>query len=122
MTVIYDTDTKTDRMEATREKVASGTLQIRDASNNVLVTYDLDATAGSVSGATWTLGFDATTVAATGTGNAANARILDSGATARVTGLTVGLSGSGADVIIDEVAIVAAEDITCLGAAITHAA
>lgn len=123
MAVTYSTTVKNLRMEATRGEVANGTLELRDAGNNVLVTYGLDATAGSVTGAVWTLAFDATTVAASGGGagtNATNAVIKDSGGTAEITGLTVGTSGT--DIIIDNQSIATGQDITVVSATITHAA
>lgn len=121
MTVVYANTTKNARMEATRNEVANGTLEIRTAANAVLVTYGLDATAGSVSGNTWTLGFDASTVAATGTGTAANAVVKDSGGNIEIT-LSVTASGGGGDITIDNTSITSAQDITVVSAAITHAA
>lgn len=119
MTVTYSTAVKTARLGATRGEVANGTLEILTAADAVLVTYGLDATAGSVSGTRWTLGFDATTVAATGTGAAAKAQIKDSGGTAEITGLTVGTSGT--DILIDNTSIATGQDVTVNSAYIDHA-
>lgn len=120
MAVNYTTAVKTSRMTATRDDVANGSLEILDTDGTtVLVTYGLDATAGSVSGARWTLGFDATTVAASASGTAATARIKDSGGTAQITGLTVGTSG--ADITIDNTSINSGQDCTINSAYIDHA-
>lgn len=120
MAVTYDTATKTDRMDATRAKVANGTLEIGTASMaSVLATFGLDATAGSVTGTVWTLGFDASTVTASAGGTAAAARIKDSGGTARITGLTVGTSGS--DINLNTTTIGVGGDVTLTAGTITHA-
>lgn len=64
MAVIYSTAVKEDRMTATRDAVANGTLEIMAADNTVLAIFGLSASGGSVSGAVWTLAFDATSVSA----------------------------------------------------------
>lgn len=48
MAVTYATAVKTARMTATRDHFADGTLEILDASNNVLVTFGLSASGGTV--------------------------------------------------------------------------
>lgn len=119
MSVIYATSTKTLRMTATRDEVANGTLEILTAADALLVTFGLDATAGTVSGTVWTLVFDASTVSASGTGTAAKAQIKTSGGTAKITGLTVG-AGSG-DINLNSVSITSSQNVTLTSATITHA-
>lgn len=92
MPVIYSADTKNARMNATRSACANGDLQLLDSGGAVLVTHGLDATAGSVSGAVWTIALDAATVAATAAGNIATARVRDSTGAVRVSGLTAGVN------------------------------
>ena len=120
MALTYALAVKTARMTATRDEFANGTLEIQDASDNPLVIYGLSASGGTIATDTWTLVFDAATVAATGTGVAAKAVIVTSGAAENTTGLTVGTAG--ADVIIDNVNINTGQDVTMNSAAIQHAA
>lgn len=119
MAVTYNTAVKTERMTATMDYFANGTLEILTAADAVLATFGLDAAGGSVAGAVWTLVFDASTVTATGTGTAAKAQIKTSGGSAHITGLTVGTSGS--DINLDSVSITTGQSVTLSSATITHA-
>lgn len=119
MSVIYSTAIKTARMTATRDQCADGTLQILTSADAVLVTFGLSATGGTVSGDTWTLAFDASTVAATATGTAAKARIRSAGAVDMVTGLTVGISGT--DITLDNLSINSGQNTTLNSATVQHA-
>lgn len=121
----YDATVKTARMEATRDAVADGTLELLSAADDVLAIFTLSATGGTVSGAVWTLAFDSSSTtgeaaASTGT-NAAKAQIKNSGGTARITGLTVGVTGSGAGVELDNVSIASGQTVTLSSATVTHA-
>jgi len=118
MTVTYDSTIKTSRITATRDAVANGTLEILTAADALLATFGLSASGGSISGSQWTLAFDATTVVASGTGTAAKAQIKDSGTTARITGLTVGTSGS--DINFDSVSITSGQNVELTSMTITH--
>lgn len=122
MPPVYDATLKNLRMVATRDGVANGTLEITTAADAVLSVHGLDATAGTVTGAVWTPVFDAASVNASGTGTAAKARIKNSGGTIRVTGLTVGLDGSGSDVELINTNIVTGQPVELTAATITHAA
>jgi hypothetical protein len=120
MAVTYDATVKTARITATRDAVANGTLEIGTAGMAaVLATFGLSATGGTVSGSVWTLAFDASTVAAAAAGTAAAARIKEAGGTARITGLTVGTSGS--DINLDNTNIANGQNVTLSSATITHA-
>lgn len=120
MAVTYTTAMKTDRMTATRDLVADGTLEILTAADAVLVTFGLSVAGGTVTGDTWTLTFDASTVAATATGTAAKAQVKDSVGTAQITGLTVG-EGTG-DVSLDNTDINNGQNVELTSATIQHAA
>jgi hypothetical protein len=104
MAVTYDAAVKTARITATRDQVANGTLEIGTASMAAVLA---------------TLAFDAGTVAAGAAGTAAAARIKDSGGTARITGLTVGTSGS--DINLDNTSIANGQNVTLSSATLTHA-
>lgn len=120
MAVNYATAVKTDRMNATRGRFVNGTLEILTAADALLATFTLSATAGSVSGAVWTLAFANSTVAAGASGTAAKAQIKTSGGTAEVTGLTVGTTG--ADINLNNTNIASGQNVTLSSATITHAA
>jgi hypothetical protein len=122
MSVIYDVAVKTSRMTATRDYFADGTFEIQTAASGVLVTFGLSSTGGTVSGAVWTIVFDASTVAATATGTANKAvfkRSAANGSSMHLTGLTVGTSGT--DIILDNLSINSGQNITMSSATITHA-
>jgi ribosomal protein S8E len=122
MAVTYHADVKTERITATRDYFADGTLEILTAADVLLVSFGLSAGGGSIAGAVWTLAFDAGTVAAAASGTAAKAQIKRSaanGSSAHLTGLTVGTSGT--DIILDSTSITAAQNVTLSSATITHA-
>lgn len=125
MPVVYNMAVKTARMTTTRNQVANGTLELLSAANAVLAIFGLSADGGTISNDTWTLVLDATTVngeAAAGAGtNATKARIKDSGGTPRITGLTVGLPGSGADLIMVNTSITSGQAIGPTSGSIQHA-
>jgi hypothetical protein len=120
MPITYSTAAKTARMSATRDYFANGTLEILTSADAVLVTFGLSAGGGTVSGAVWTLAFDATTVAAVAAGTAAKAQIKTAGGLAHITGLTVGMSA--ADVVLSNTNIASGQDVTLTAATFEHAA
>lgn len=123
MAVTYATAVKTSRMTATRDYFAAGSLEIgTTAMGTVLATFTLSAGGGSIATTVWTLAFSASTVAATGVGTAAAARIKRSagnGGTSDLTGLTVGTSGT--DIILDNLSIAVGQNVTLTAGTITHA-
>ena len=123
MAVTYTTAAKTARITATRDHFADGTLEIGTAGMaQVLATFGLDAAGGTISGDTWTLVFDASSVSASGTGTAAAAQIKRSagnGAAADITGLTVGTAAT--DIILDNDSITSGQTVTLSSATIQHA-
>lgn len=119
MAITYNAAVKTSRMTASRDYFANGTLEIQNSGGTALVTFGLSTAGGSISGDTWTLAFDATTVAAGATGTASQAVIKTSGGSAHLTGLTV--ATSGADITIDNTSINSSQNITISSASIQHA-
>ena len=120
MATTYATAVKTARMTATRDHFADGTLEILTAGDVLLVSFGLSVTGGSIATDTWTLEFDASTVAAVATGTATKAQIKTSGAAADLTGLTVGTSAT--DVILNNTSITSGQNVTLSSATIQHAA
>ncbi len=116
----YDTAVKTSRITATRDYFANGSLEIQASDDSVLVVFSLSLTGGTVMTDTWTLAFDASTVAASVTGNATKAVLKNSGGDAHLTGLTVGTSGS--DVNLDSTGITSGQNVTISSATVQHAA
>lgn len=122
----YTTAVKNARLDAVTAQIdagaAAGKLEIGTASMAAtLATVTLnDPSASSASGGVLTLSGFPKTVAATGTGTAAAARIRDSNNTDIVTGLTVGTSG--ADIIVDNTSINSGQNVTINASpTITHA-
>ena len=120
MAVIYNAALRTSRMTASRDACADGALQLIDGDGNVLSSHTLSTTWGTVADGVWTLAFVDADVAATGTGTAAAARIRDSSGADVVTGLTVGLADSSADVKMQNTSINAGQDVVISSATITH--
>lgn len=118
--VIYDLTVKTARMEAVRDSVAGGTIEVLSATDSVLAVFDLTVTGGTASGATWTMAVDSTTVQglpAAGAGTVATkVQIKNAGGTVLISGLVV-----GEDVELSNPNIAEDQDITFVSGAITHA-
>ncbi len=115
MPLTYTTAVKTARMTAVRDQIdagiGAGILEIGTAAMAaVLATVTLDDPSGSISGAVLTLAGFPKTVAATGAGAAAAARIRDSANTDKITDLTVGTSGT--DIILDNTNIAIGQNVT----------
>lgn len=120
MAVIYDDATKQARLDAVVTRLgADAILEIGTTDmTSTLATFTLDATAGTATNDVLTLATFPQTVAATDTGTAAEARIRTSTNEDRVTGLTVGTSGT--DIILDDTAIVSGANVVLNSATITH--
>jgi hypothetical protein len=119
MAVTYNVAVKTDRMTATRDYFAGGTLEIQDSGGDPLAVFTLTGTGGTIATDTWTLAFTSSTVAAGAAGTASQAVIKTSGGNAHLTGLTVGLSAS--DIIIDNMSINSGQNVNLTSATIQHA-
>lgn len=122
MPISYITALATTRMTSTRDYFADGSLELLAADNTLVATYGLSLTGGTVSGRVWTLALDATTVAAVAEKTITKAQLKTSAGVAAGTGLTVGLAGSGADIILNAVAATVGLNITIASATITHSA
>lgn len=119
MAVNYNVAVKTARITATRDYFADGTLELL-AGATVVAVFALGATGGTIAGDTWTLAFDAGTVAASNAGVIDGAQIKNAGGSAHITGLTVGTTET--DVIVDNTNIAAGQNVTISAASIQHAA
>lgn len=125
MAVQYSNAAKNARMTAIATLMQNGSLQIGTTGMaTVLATFALDATPATVAGAgVLTLSdLPVNDSAADNTGTAAAARFRDSANGDIITGLTVGLTGSGADIIIQNTSIVAGQPVSITSGTITHAA
>jgi hypothetical protein len=126
MAVNYSTAAKNARLNAVAATIDAGSgpgvLQIgTTAMGTVLATIVLaDPCAASASGGVLTFsGFPRSDTSADANGTAAAARIRDSDGNDVITGLTVGLVGSGADIIFESVSFNVGEIITLNSATIT---
>lgn len=119
MAANYPNNIRSARMTVVRDAAANGKLELLDASDNIISAHTLSATGGTVADGVWTLAFVNATVAATGTGVAAAARIRSSADADIVTGITVGNESSGADFKLQNTNIAAGQDITLTAATIT---
>jgi hypothetical protein len=119
----YDNVVKAARMNATRTAVVSGTLEVQAANNDVLAIWTLTDPGGTVSNAVWTLAFANNSVtgqAAAGSGTTATkARLKNSTGDVRITGLSVGTSGSAVN--LDNTSIASGQTVTISSATFTHA-
>lgn len=128
MTVIYSAAAKTARMNAIVTQIgASGKLKLLSSTDQILATFPLAATAGTVSGSVLTLsdanGATAGIMNTTATlaGTATKATLTTSGDVVVVT-LGVGLNGSGADFEMDNSTVTVGQAVTVNTATLTHAA
>lgn len=127
MPAVYRASLKTTRMNAVVADIgANGKIKFLDSSDNVLATFTLAATAGTVSGSVLTFSDNNGATAgvlntnATAAGVASKAIITTSADAIVVSGLTVGTSGT--DFVIDNATIASGQAITVNSATLTHAA
>ncbi|MEY4441012.1 MAG: hypothetical protein RL442_12 [Pseudomonadota bacterium] len=125
MAVVYSTAAKNARLTAVVNTIdagsGAGVLQIGTTSmGTVLAEITLADPSGTVTGGVLTFSsFPRSDTSANATGVAAAARIRDSNGADVITGLTVGMTGSGADIILDTTNIDAGEIVTLNSATIT---
>lgn len=101
-----DDGTKNAVMNAMREMVAGGVLEVCTSNTSVvLARFKFDENGGSVSGPVWTLGFANPSTEALLSGRASVVCIRDRNGTARLYGLSVGMRGSDAELIISNTQI-----------------
>ena len=123
MAVNYVTAVKNTRMTAVLNAIdaGSGAGKINiytPAYGTLLVSIALADPSGTVSSGALTLSGMPKTAIASGSGNAAIARILDSDNNVVAEGLTVGLSAS--DIIIDNINIASGQTVNITAGTITH--
>jgi hypothetical protein len=127
MPVVYSTAAKTARLNGVVTQIgASGKLKLRSSTDVLLATFNLAATAGTVSGDVLTFsdanggtaGILNTTASAAGV--ATKAEITTSADVVVVSGLTVGTSA--ADMIVDNNNLAVNQGVTINSATIQHAA
>jgi hypothetical protein len=125
MAIIYSTAARNARLTGVVNTIdagsGAGVLQIGTAAMaTVLAEITLADPCGTVTGGVLTFsGFPRSDSSANATGVAAAARIRDSNGADVITGLTVGMTGSGADIILDTTNIDTGEIVTLNSATIT---
>ncbi|QIG66839.1 hypothetical protein EVB41_009 [Rhizobium phage RHph_TM3_14A] len=111
MPIVYSNTIKTARSAVVITALGSagvlviGTAALAGGGTGVLASIPLDNPAFSNVNGLMTMTNPPRTVNASGAGTAAKAELRDNGGTVIASGLTVGLSGSGADVIINSTSI-----------------
>jgi hypothetical protein len=124
MAVVYDNTTKDARFQATIDSIDSGAgagyIEIGTTGMaSVLATITLaDPCATKLNGVLTFSGFPRSDTTADATGTAAEARIRDSNAVTRISGLTVGTSG--ANINLSSLLVTAGDTVTLNSAVITH--
>lgn len=102
---------------ASATALASGTLEFLDSGGSILASAGLGTPTSS--GAVTTMSGFPKTVSGTA-GTIASARYRTSAPADWKTGITVGLSGSGAQVILSSLTIAAGQPVTVTSATLTH--
>lgn len=117
MPAIYNAATRTARMQAVLTALGNGAVLVIGTSGmaTTLASFTLGNPSGTVSGDALTLTAVSATATAAASGTAAAAELRTSGGTVIVSGLAV-----GAEVTIDNPAIIAGQTVTLLGATLTH--
>ena len=122
MAVTYDATVKNARMDAVLTEIGDAAKIVIGTSglSTTLVVLTCPTPSGTVSGDTLTFDMDpdlSNTAVADGT--AAEAKITTSGDVDKITGLTVGTSGT--DIILDSVSITTGQTVTLATGTIQHA-
>jgi len=125
MPIVYSTTVKNNRMTQVNTALGgSGTLVIGTSAlsgaTGVLATIPLANPAGAVAGGVLTLGGMPRSATATAAGTAAKAELRDGAGTVVASGLTVGIAGSGADIIIGTTTISVGLTVQLNSGTITH--
>lgn len=105
---------------ASASALASGDLDILDSGGAVLASLDLGTPTSS--GAVTTMGGFPKSATATAGGTPASARYRTAGGSNWKTGMTVGLAGSGAQVILSSLSISTGQTVTINSATLAHTA
>ena len=111
------------RLEVVRTALnasGGGSLRLNTSGAVPLVEVPLDTSIGAPAARVLTVISASKQGTATGAGVAANADLLDGANTVVASGLTVGLSGSGSDIILNDVNIANGSLVTINSGTITH--
>ena len=111
------------RLEAVRSALnagGGGSLRLNTAGAAPLVQVNLETSIGAPAARVLTVIATPKQGTATGAGAAANADLLDGSSTVVASGLTVGLTGSGSDIILNDVNIANGSLVTINSGTITH--
>lgn len=103
---------------ASATALSGGTVEILNAGGTVLASASLGTP--TASGAVTTMGGFPKTVSAGATGTAASARYRTSANADWKTGMSVGLAGSGAQVILSSLSITSGQTVQFNSATLTH--
>lgn len=98
--------------------LASGTVELLNSGGTVLASASLGTP--TASGAVTTMGGFPKTVTASAAGDVASARYRTSGAADWKTGMTAGLAGSGAQVILSALTLSVGQSVQFNSANLTH--
>lgn len=122
MAVNYSTTVKNARMDAVRSALnanGGGKIQLQTAGSAALVNVNLETVIPAASNGVLTVISTAKTGTATAAGTATQAVLTDGASTTVASGLTVGTSG--ADVILNDTALVIGSEVTLNSGTITSA-
>ena len=108
----------TSSASASATSLNGGTVDFLSAGGTVLATASLGTP--TASGAVTTMGGFPKTVTASADGTVASARLRTSAAADWKAGITVGLTGSGAQVIMSDLALVTGQSVQINSATLTH--
>lgn len=133
MAVTYATTVKTNRLQNVIDAIASKTYVVGSgtatagslvigttAMATVLATITLSATPGVASGTALNISGLPLSSTASATGTAVVAEVRNNAGTVIISGLTVGVSGSGADIIINSVSITSGQTVQLTAGVINH--
>lgn len=127
MTIHYSTAVAQARLQQVIDALDAGSNALLvvgtsalSGATGVLFTITLDDPSATITGRVLT--FSSTPIDTTGSaaGTAAKAELRDSTGTVVADGLTVGVSGSGANIIMDSVGVTVGRPVRLLSASITH--
>ncbi len=125
MAVNYTANVKAGRMQVVVDQIDAGpgpgVLEIGSVGfSEVLATIVLADPCGTVTGNTLSFVTPRSDNSAAGSGTAVEARLRDSNGNDVVTGLTVGVSGSGSDITLDSVSITPGQTVSINTASLIH--
>lgn len=126
MPVNYSLEAKNARLQAVLTLLGAnavmviGTSALAGGSTGVLATVPLANPGFTIAGGVMTLAGTPRTVDASDTGTAAKVEFRKADDTVVISGFTVGATGSGAEVILNALAISAGQVVQVLSGAITH--